>query len=315
LKAAILKEAKHFTIEERPIPTIGPKEALIKISVCGVCASEIHDFCESEVGSDKFLGHEAVGVIEQIGEAITQFKVGDRVTGVIMESFAEYGKAEEELLTLVPDSLSDNEAIGEPLGCLMSGANRTPVEYGQKVAVIGLGYMGLGFLQLMKMKNPVKLIGIDIREEARQKALVLGADEVYHPADIPNDYKIIEFGRHEGEGFDVVAETTGTQPGLDLAGELTAVHGLMSIVGFHQGDKRAVDMCMWNWKAFTVVNAHERHLERLVKGSATALQLIEAGKLNTQTLMTHEFSLADIDQAFNALLAKPEGFIKAVVRM
>ncbi len=318
MKVAVLRGPKDFHIEERPMPEIGPTEALVKISVCGICASEIHDYCETPAGSERVLGHEAVGIVQEVGAGVTKFKKGDRVTGVIMQAFAEYGKAEEELLTLVPESLEDSEAIGEPLGCLMSGANRTPVEYGQKVAIIGLGYMGLGFLQLMKMKNPVKLIGIDPREEARQKALELGADEVYHPADVPEEYKVTEFGengRHEGKAFDVVAETSGSQPGLDLASEITAVHGLMSIVGFHQGERRTVDMCMWNWKAFSVVNAHERHLERLVKGTATALKLIEAGKLDTKTLITHEFSLEQVGDAYDAIIGKPEGFVKAYVKI
>lgn len=315
MKVAVLRGPRDFHIEERPVPEIGPREVLVKISVCGVCASEVHDFTDLPMGHERILGHEAVGVVDSVGVGVTKFKKGDKVTGVIVESFAEYGKAEESLLTHVPHSLTDSEAIGEPLGCLMSGAKRTPVEYGDKVAVIGLGYMGLGFLQLMKLKNPVKLIGIDIREEARQKALELGADEVYHPSEVPDEYKVVEFGLNKGKGFDVVAETTGTQLGIDLAGEMTAVHGLMSIVGYHQGQPRIVDMCMWNWKAFTVVNAHERNHQRLVEHASTCLQLIEAGKLDTKSLITHQFSFENISNAYEALIDKPDGFIKAYVQL
>src|SRR5262249_61469634 len=128
-----------------------------------------------------------------------------------------------------------------------------------RVAVIGRGGMGLGTLQLRKLRGPSRIVAIDIREEARAAALSLGADEVYPPCEVPANARLTQFRDWESDrGFDVVVEASGTQPGLTLAGELVRPHGVLSILGYHQRGPRQVEVGMWNWKAIDVVNAHVR---------------------------------------------------------
>ena len=108
-------------------------------------------------------------------------------------------------------------------------------------------------------------------------------------------------------------EATGTQEGLDLATELVREHGILSILGYHQGPRRSVDMQAWNWKALDVVNAHVRRRELLNDAIRGGLELMRLGRLQPGRLVTHRFGLGEVAEAFDALASKPEGFIKAVV--
>ena len=91
-------------------------------------------------------------------------------------------------LVKVPDALSDEESVGEPLAMLMSGVGQTPLELGQTFAIIGTGYMGLGFLQLMRAKGAGKIIAIDVRPEGLANAKRFGADELLTTDAVPPEY-------------------------------------------------------------------------------------------------------------------------------
>ena len=84
---------------------------------------------------------------------------------------------------------------------------------------------------------------------------------------------------------------------LTLAGDMTGVHGTLSVVGFHQGGPRTIAMNLWNWKALTVINAHERRMEKCPRFIESALNLVAAGKLNTRDMMTNEYGFDGVDQA------------------
>ena len=291
-------------------------EALVAIKTCGICASELHAWIDLRPSYPIRLGHEPAGVIATVGPGVRRFKPGDRVTGLFAPSFADMAIAREDSLLPIPENLPFELALGEPLACLVNALRRTRIELADRVALIGLGFMGLGMLQLIRLRGPHKIVAIDVREEVRQKALDLGADEVYHPAALPAEYFLDEWGQLDtANGIDVVIEASGTQPGLTLAGRLVRAHGLLSILGFHQGGKREVDVEMWNWKAIDVVNAHVRRHADLMESMRIGLDLIAAGTFSFAPLVTHRFSLDNVDGAFGALLEKPTGFVKAVVTM
>lgn len=316
MKAAVLKKAGYMQVEERPIPEIKENEMLIRMLVCGTCLSEYPDWKNGE-SAGKILGHEPVGIVEKIGSQITGFKPGDRVTGLFKNCFAEYAVSTEELALLVPEGLKDEEAIGEPWSCLVSGADRTDVKFGDTVAVVGCGYMGLGVMQLLKLKGAGKIIAVDIRKESLELAKRFGADEVYTPEELPNKYIVDEWNDEMFiRGVDVAAEVTGGAAGLELAGKMVRPHGVLSIVGFHQsGGLREIDMKLWNWKAITVINAHERRNRMQMEFMREALAMFQNKKINMKPMMTNEYSLEEINKAFTEMKEKPEGYIKGYVRI
>ncbi len=288
---------------------------LLRILVSGVCSSELYSY-KNFTAPGKIYGHEGVGIVEKTGARVTKFKVGDRVTGMMWQCFAEYTTAKEAYLVRVPDSLSDAEAVGEPLADQMSGVLRTPLNPGGTFAIVGTGYMGLGFMQMMKAKGAAKVIAVDVRGEGLENAKRFGADETYLSDRVPAKYLVDEWDESIFErGVEAVAEATGNQQALTLAGKMTGVHGTLSVVGFHQGGERTVAMNLWNWKAITVVNAHERRMALCPKFIESALNLIAAGKLNTKDMMTNVYGFDGIDQAYHDLMSKPKGYIKGVVRI
>jgi threonine dehydrogenase-like Zn-dependent dehydrogenase len=302
-------------IVELPAPAPGPGEVLVRVTTCGVCASELHPWNDGVGAYPRRFGHEPVGVVEEIGPGVERFGAGGRVTGLFTGAFSDVAIAREGDLLSVPEGVKEESALGEPLACLVNAQRRTPVELADRVALIGLGYMGLGMLQLLRLRGPSHIVAIDVREEARDRALALGADEVLHPGDLPDHYLLTSFGElNSNRGFDVVVEASGTQPGLTLAGKMVRAHGVLSILGYHQGGERSVDMQMWNWKAIDVVNAHVRRREDLLESMRIGLELEAKGLIDLGSLVSHRFSLDEVDQAYAALRDKPPGFVKGVVR-
>ena len=129
-----------------------------------------------------------------------------------------------------------------------------------------------------------------------------GATEAFDPGDLASG------------GVDLVVEASGTAQGLDLAADLVAEHGTLSILGYHQG-RRGVDMSTWNWKALDVINAHVRDGRLLARATDAALRLLAAGRLEMSPLLTHHFPLERAAEAYEALETKPEGFHKAVITL
>ncbi|MDQ3514642.1 MAG: zinc-binding dehydrogenase [Chloroflexota bacterium] len=298
--------------EPTPAPQVG--EVLVKVTVCGVCASELHPWQEGRPDPPYRFGHEPAGVVVAVGPGVTGFAPDDRVTGLFTGAYSRLCLARAEQILPIPAEVPDTAALGEPLACLVNGQRRTRVELADRVAVIGLGFMGLGMLQLLRLRGAARIVAIDVREEARQKAAELGADEVYHPADVPDTYRLTRFDEWQStKGLDVVVEASGTQPGLTLAGEMVKAHGILSILGYHQASDRQVDVGMWNWKAIDVVNAHVRRHADLMESMRIGLELTRGGLIDLGQLVTHRYGLEEVDRAYSDLRDKPAGFIKAVV--
>ncbi len=302
-------------VVDTPAPEPGPGEVLVRVTACGVCASELRPWAEAPFALPHRFGHEPVGVVSAIGADVSVLREGDRVTGLFKEAYADCCLASAAELLPVPRGVSDESALGEPMACLVNAQRRTPVGLADSVAIIGLGYMGLGMVQLMKLRGPSRIIGIDVREDARAAGRKYGADAVYDPNDIPGEFRLTQFRDWSSDrGFDVVVEASGTQPALTLAGELVRAHGVLSIVGYHQGGPRQVDVGMWNWKAIDVVNAHVRRRTDLMESMRIGLELTASGLLDLGSLVTHRYPLDGVDQAYTDLQSKPPGFIKALIQ-
>ena len=138
--------------------------------------------------------------------------------------------------------------------------------------------MGLGFMQMMKAKGAAKIVAVDVREEGLENARRFGADEAYLTTEVPPEYIVDTWD--DGifcTGIPTVAEASGSQPGLTLAGEYDGGAWELSVVGYHQGGPRTIDMQLWNWKAITVVNAHERRMDACAKFIESSLNLVQKG--------------------------------------
>ena len=305
VRHSVLVAPETSKLEEIEVRDPRHGELLIEVIANGLCASELPAWSSGPAtNAPTTLGHEPVGRVVEIGGDVDTIAIGDVVTGRWTASFAELIVVPAEYAVVVPPGLSYEAGIGEPLGCIVEALRRARLDTGDRVAVVGAGFMGLCLIQLLAT-NPIgELVAIDVRDDAKPAALRYGASTAANPDDLAG----------QTDAFDVVFEVSGTQGGLDLATALTRSGGTLDIVGYHQG-ARTVDMQTWNWKALDVVNGHVRDERRLADSIRRGLDVAAGGRIDYASLFTHRYPLSDIDRAYADLRSKPDGFVKALIML
>ncbi len=313
MRTAILQAPREFEFAEEPVPQIADDEVLVRVAYCGVCTSEL-DMWTGEAGGDIFprmLGHEVSGVVEAVSAQITQFKPGDRVSvWVTSRGFSEYVAVKAEYCLPAGDVPLDL-ALAEPLACAVNTVELANISLADDVVIIGAGFMGNLVQKLVQLQGPRHVIVADTRSDALQRAQHLGATHVVNVKheSLPQVVKDLTDGR----GADVAFEATGAQAPLLMLGDVTRMSGKVVIVGYHQGGRREIPLAHWNWMAFQVINAHFREVSTIMRGMRIGMRLLTSGRLSVDGLVTHRFTLPDINKAFEIAHAKPEGFVKSTV--
>jgi NADPH:quinone reductase len=305
VRAAVLQSPGEVSLSEARPPDPRPDQVRVRLAGAGICASELPVF----EGRDWFSyprapgepGHEGWGEIEALGSAVRDLQVGQRVALISYRAHAELDVADAAHVVALPAEIDTAAGFpGEPLACAVNAFYRAGVRDGDRVAVVGCGFLGLLLIQLCATRAEV--LAVSRRRSARALALELGATA----AVAPDDRAL------EQDTFGVVFEAAGHQRPLDLAARLTAVRGRLVIVGYHQDGPRTVDMQLWNWRGLDVINAHERDPAVYASGLRDAVAAVSAGHLSVTPLITHRFGLAELGDAYRISLERPEGFVKAV---
>jgi threonine dehydrogenase-like Zn-dependent dehydrogenase len=315
MRAAVIAGPRQSEIEHRTIPEPGPGEVRIRLEGCGVCGSSLPLWegrswfhYPAEAGSP---GHEGWGVVDAIGPGVSGVQPGDRVAALSYRAYAEYDIALASAVVPLPENLAGNFFPGEPLGCAVNIFRRSDIQVGHTVVIIGIGFLG-ALLTRLATRAGARVIAISRRPFALELARELGAD-IAMPLD--DHDKIVGQVQKltDGEGAERVIEAVGSQWPLDLATDLTRVRGRLVIAGYHQDGPRQVNMQLWNWRGLDVINAHERDPNVYVEGMRGAVEAVSSGILNPARLYTHTFQLDELDQAFEIMRERPDGFLKALV--
>jgi threonine dehydrogenase-like Zn-dependent dehydrogenase len=163
-------------------------------------------------------------------------------------------------------------------------------------------------------REGARVIAISRRAHALSTARAMGAHETIEMRD---HAEIIERVREltQGRMCERSIEATGKAWPLDLAAELTGEGGRMIVAGYHQDGPRSVNMQLWNWRGFDVINAHERDPAVSVRGMREAVRLVSEGVLDPSPLYTHYHGLGALGDALNAAHERPDGFVKALVHV
>ena len=315
MRAAVLIAAGKLKIEEVPLPEPGPGQVRVCLEGSGVCASNLTPWegpewmqFPTEPGA---LGHEGWGVVDSVGEGVSDFEPGKRVAGLSGHAYAQYDVANASDLVKLPEALGDLDLPLEPFGCAFNIFRRGDIQAGQTVAIVGIGFLG-AILAKLASDAGARVIAISRRHESLDLARRMGAAET-----IPMDdhWQIISQMREltGGRFCDRVIEAVGKQWPLDLAAELTREGGRLVIAGYHQDGPRQVNMQLWNWRGFDVANAHERDPAVAVRGMREAVEAIENGLIDPNMLITHRYPLERLGEALDAARDRPDGFVKAVV--
>jgi L-iditol 2-dehydrogenase len=287
--------------EADPVP--GDGQVLVEVVASGVCTSDLSVWRSGgrASGAPVRLGHEIVGRVVAAGGAARGWSAGDLVTGLGGQGFASLAVLEANRVLPVPDGIDPALALGEPVADLEEALSRTGMAAGDRVAVVGLGFMGLGLVQLVRDRAPGLLVGVDPVPAARQRALDLGADLVLAPDEVPGEHRL-----------DIVLEATGVTPGLKTAAALVRPFGTLCVVGYHHAGDAPMDMDLW-YKGATIVNGFCPEQPRLMRAMSDALDLIARHRFSYAPLVTHRFGLGDVDRAFALMEDRADGFVKAVL--
>lgn len=326
MRKIVMKGPRCSEVIEVPIPKINDDQILVKVRYTGMCHSEFYPWTTAKAG-DQF-GHETMGFVADVGRNVKNFRIGDRITGLGGGGYAEYIVMEPKKAMHVPENLADEDAIVEPLGCLMSvGTRMMPKLLGDDIAVVGTGYMGLGMVSIFRAMGYNNIVAIDKRDEALENALRYGATRAIHPEEL-GENETLTFAnwtspdlRRDGHkqdifhmGFPNVMEFTGTPDGLELAGNLVCAHGRLAIGGFHNDAFRTVDFKLWNMKAMEVQNCHERRIMYEADLCRRALELVSKGIWKFTGLTRHIYGMEEFDQANHDMETHANGFIKGAVK-
>ncbi len=322
-------------------PVIGDDEVLISVKACGICGSDVHGFT-GKTGRripPLIMGHEAAGIIEEVGKKVSGFEKGDRVCfdstvycnkcepcrkglynrcekrqvlGVSTPEFKRHGAFAEYvavpwwIVSKIPDNMSFTQAaLLEPASIGTHAANRAPISTDDTVVVIGAGTIGLFILQAARLRGAARIIVVDINEFRLVLAKKLGADMVINP--LKSDLRETIFKETKNRGADVTFEAVGYaqtfRDGVSLTktgGHLVAVGNLEKTAEFNLQELVAREL------TFTGSYASSGEFR-------DCIDLVASGKINVEPLISDVLPLKDGQGAFERLLKAEENLLKIVL--
>jgi threonine dehydrogenase-like Zn-dependent dehydrogenase len=285
-------------------------EVQLQGGVCGICS---WDIATAKLGDKMFPkappGHEGMGHVVKVGRGVTGLKEGDRVAG---GGFATLRNLPASSVYKIPESsqLSDEFWVVEPVSCAVTGLDHCRLKPGDRVAVIGAGFMGLLILQGLLHSSLGALVAIDVVESRLELAQKLGVKTVYNSTQFEHDQLVKELKPYE---FDVVVDTSGVQAGLDLATDIVKSGGLINLFGWLKGEKATFNPTKWHLGGFSVVNSSPS--AKLRDPFPPAIRLIHEGIIDLRPLVTHVDNLENYPARMKQILQGDKSYVKGVIKL
>jgi L-iditol 2-dehydrogenase len=341
MKSLLLSEYNHLEVTDLPLPVIGRGEVLVRVEACGICGSDVHGY-DGSTGRripPIVMGHEAAGTVEAIGEGVTKYKTGDRVTfdstlycgecpycqrgqinlcdnrqviGVSCEeyrrhgAFAEYVVVPERIIYKLPGNISFNEAaMLEAVSVALHGVRVSPVLGGETVLVIGAGMIGLLTLQAARAAGCARVFVADVDATRLELARQVGADEVLHHsgAELASEVMRLTGGR----GVDIALEAVGRNETVASAIDCTRKGGTVTLIGNIMPEVTL---------PLQKVVVRQLKLQGSCASSGEypeAIELIANGKIQVKPLITAVASLEEGPSWFERLHARESNLMKIIL--
>ena len=231
----------------------GAGEVQVQGVACGVCAWDVHVF-KNGVDSPVPPGHEGVGRVTKLGPGVKNLKEGDWVTGGGLGFTEFYTKPERDLYRIPPGTRKPQHWIVEPVSCIVTGLDHCQLKAGDRIAVVGCGFMGQMFVQALAHSLVDRLIAIDVNRERLEMAQRFGATETIVAGEV-DVQKLSELS------IDTVVDCSGNQQGLDLASKIVKQGGRLNLFGWNHGTG-SFPGDIWHMNGITVVNSAPNSAER-----------------------------------------------------
>ena len=343
MKAYTYIEKGRFELLDKPKPELqDPKDAIVRVTMSSICSSDLHIKHGSvpRAVPGITVGHEMVGVVEQVGSEVRTVSPGDRVT-VNVETFCgecffcrngyvnnctdpnggwalgcriDGGQAEyvrvpyaDQGLDRIPDSVTDKQAlfVGDVLATGFWAARISEIKEDDTVLIIGGGPTGICTLLCVMLKNPKKII---LCEKFCERQAFIRNN--YPSVQVVSPEECLEVaGSLERGGADVVLEVAGDDTTFQLAWQCARPNAIVTVVALY--DKSQV---------LPLPEMYGKNLTFKTGGvdgcdCAEILSLVEQGKINILPLITHSFPLSRIEEAYRVFENKEDGVIKIVIEI
>jgi L-iditol 2-dehydrogenase len=342
MKAAVYYTNADVRVEEVPKPSAGDGEIVVKTNACGVCVADTMEWY-NKPKAPVVLGHEAVGVVSEVGAHVDAFHVGDRVfvhhhiacmncdecrkgkftlcrqfkkTNYVPGGFAEYfkaGAAHVKTDTLkLPDSMSFEEAtLIEPLACALHGIERLDVKPSDRIAVVGTGTIGLMLIETLKAYGVSDIVAYEMIPWRQKMAEKKGAKAV-RVADSHLDRELETLEETLGwNQFDKVCVMAKDVKAMEIGLKLTGKGGKLLLFATPAPEE---------YLKFYVSEAFFKEMEVLLTYSANqnntreALRLIDNHMIDAKSYITHRFALNELDKAIAQTIGRGE-CLKCIVKI
>ena len=344
MKALVYRGPGIRALEDKPDPTITtPTDAIVRISKTTICGSDLHimkgDVPTVEVG--RILGHEGVGVVEKVGQNVSNFKVGDRVLiscisscgkcanckagmyshcenggGWILGNLIDGTQAERVRIPFADNSLypiptgSDEEALVMLSDILPTGFEcgvlKGQIKPGDTVAIVGAGPIGLAALLTAQFYAPAEVIMIDIDANRLKFAKTFGATKTINNSDGKAVAQVMAHTKNRG--VDVAIEAIGIASSFDICQAIVAAGGHLANIGVHGTPVTLNIDKLWSHNITLTT--------RLVDTVTTPMLLksVMAGRLQPTQLITHHFKLSELMKAYDTFgNAAKEHALKVII--
>lgn len=322
-KAALLQGPYNIELIENDL-VCGEDEVIVKNHLMGICGSDKNFYRgylppkTAEFRQDPkfpfYLGHESGGVVVEVGSKVREYQVGDQVMAFGWNNnLADYFKANVWEVQPVPEGLDlDIASLGEPIGCAMYSGLNSGVQLGDTVVVMGGGFAGQIIAQVAKKKGALKVIVVDVLDGKLNLAKKLGADLVINatqvdPVEVVKDLT-------NGKGADVVVEAAGSEQSINQATEIVKHNGKFVWYSWVTTPVN-LNISRWHDDGIEFINTclvHHTKYERYV-WAFDSLRPVTQGLVNIKSLITNEFKLDRIKEAFD-LVDKDDTAIKVILR-
>ena len=339
-KTFYMTELEKLEVGEAPMPKLGPDDVMIKVQSVGVCGSDLHYYQKGSIGDfvvkyPFILGHEAAGVVSEVGGNVTTLKVGDRVcmepgvpcmkceecltghynlckhvrfwaTPPYDGVLSEYVSHPAAFTFKIPDNMSFTEgALVEPLAIGLHACNQGGVKLGHTVAIVGAGCIGLVTLLAAKAYGATRIIVGDVLDKRLAKARELGAITVNTKEE---DFAAKVMALTDGRGADVCIDCAGFSVTVDSCLSSARPAGTVIIVGLGQDRVDGFNTSIMSTKELTV-----KSIFRYRNLYPTAINAIADGRIDVEAIVSHRFRFDDTIDAFATCSRDIRNVVKGVI--
>jgi threonine dehydrogenase-like Zn-dependent dehydrogenase len=297
-------------IREVPVEDPGPGEVQVRTLANGICMMEVSLFTGAEPTEfPRRVGHEGIGVVERIGPGVKDVTEGDLVTCFQWRTVQNQSPWATHRLPRRPQDPAT--WLVEPANCVVTAVRSYDIVPGDRVFVLGAGYMGLLNVQLLGHCPLAELVVADMKPKNLELARRFGATEVIDVSSPEGRDRVADLEKQSP--FDLVVEVAGGPATVDPASRMVRTGGKLAIFAWHH-EPRSVDLGLWHMRGIRVMNCapgigtdrNERSWER-------AIRLLDRGVFDMAPLVTHRHPAADVQAAMELAAERPEGYIKGVL--